>query len=85
MTAERFCPSCFPTWEDWGTIFKMKRSILIVDDENRLHFRNVEIFRIDGEVVYISEGIKDNELICVSQPKTVVEGMKVTPISETEE
>ena len=67
------------------TAVRNQNQILIVDDENRIHFRNVEIFRIDGEVVYISDGIKDNEMICISQPKTVVDGMKVIPITETEE
>jgi RND family efflux transporter MFP subunit len=61
-----------------------QNQVLIVDKENRIHFRDAEIFRIDGEVVYISAGIDDNELICVSQPKTVVDGMQVTPIRETE-
>jgi RND family efflux transporter MFP subunit len=66
------------------TALRNQNQILIVDKENRIHFRNAEIFRIDGEVVYISDGIKDNELICISQPKTVVDGMKVTPIQESE-
>jgi RND family efflux transporter MFP subunit len=62
-----------------------QNQVLVVDDNNQIHFRNTEIFRIDGELVYISDGIKDNEMICISQPKTVVDGMKVTPIIETEE
>jgi len=61
-----------------------QNQILVVDNDNRIHFRNTEVFRIDGEVVYISGGIENNELICVSQPKTVVDGMQVTPIRETE-
>ena len=59
-----------------------QNQVLVVDSENRIHFKTVEIFRVDGEVIYISGGIMDNELICVSQPKTVVDGMKVTPIRE---
>jgi RND family efflux transporter MFP subunit len=61
-----------------------QNQVLVVDNENRIHFRDTDIFRIDGEVIYISAGIDDNELICVSQPKTVVDGMQVTPIRETE-
>jgi RND family efflux transporter MFP subunit len=67
------------------TALRNQNQLLIVDEENRIHFRNAEIFRIDGEIVYISDGIKDNELICISQPKTVVDGMLVSPIRETEE
>lgn len=61
-----------------------QNQVLIIDKENKIHFRNAEIFRIDGEKVYISDGIEDNELICVSQPKTVVDGMQVTPFREAE-
>jgi hypothetical protein len=61
-----------------------QNQVLVVDNDNRIHFRDVEVFRIDGEVAYISAGIDDKEMICVSQPKTVVDGMEVTPISETE-
>lgn len=61
-----------------------QNQVLVVDHENRIHFRDTEIYRIDGEVVFISGGIDDNELICVSQPKTVVDGMQVTPIHESE-
>jgi hypothetical protein len=61
-----------------------QNQVLVVDQEDRIHFRNAEIFRIDGEKVYISDGIEENELICVSQPKTVVDGMQVTPIQESE-
>jgi len=66
------------------TAIRNQNQLLIVDEENRIHFRNVEIFRIDGEVVYISDGIKNNEWICISQPKTVVDGMQVTPIRDSE-
>jgi RND family efflux transporter MFP subunit len=67
------------------TALRNENQVLIVDDNSRIHFRNAEIFRIDGEDVYISGGIDNNELICVSQPKTVVDGMQVTPIQETVE
>ncbi len=62
-----------------------QNQLLVVDEENRMHFREVDIYRIDGENIYIEGGIKDNEWICISQPKTVVDGMKVTPITESEE
>jgi RND family efflux transporter MFP subunit len=61
-----------------------QNQVLVVDNDNRIHFRDTEIFRIDGEVVYISGGIENNEMISVFQPKTVVDGMQVTPIRETE-
>jgi len=58
--------------------------ILIIDNENRLYSREISIYRIDGEFIYVNKGIESGELICLSAIKTVVEGMNVSPIAETE-
>lgn len=64
-------------------VLRNQNQLLLVDKKNRIHFRNVEIYRIDGENVYISSGIKENELICLSQILTVVENMEVSPVEES--
>ena len=56
--------------------------ILIVDEGDRLRFRKVSIYRSGAHFVYINEGIHEGEIICLSQPKTVMDGMQVTPIYE---
>ena len=55
-------------------------SLLVIDEDNRLHFRNVEVMRYDNNRVIISTGITDGEIINISPIQTVVEGMKVNPL-----
>jgi RND family efflux transporter MFP subunit len=54
--------------------------VLIVDDENRLRFREVELLRVYGEDAYIKAGIAEDELICISPLQAVVDGMRVEPV-----
>jgi len=51
--------------------------ILIVDAEDRLRTREVEVLRIDGDDVLIHGQLTPGERICVSPLQIVVEGMKV--------
>jgi RND family efflux transporter MFP subunit len=54
--------------------------ILIVDGENRLRERQVEIIRIDQEEVLIRTQLGEGERICTSPLQVAVEGMQVQPI-----
>ncbi|MGD8808845.1 MAG: efflux RND transporter periplasmic adaptor subunit [Gammaproteobacteria bacterium] len=54
--------------------------VLVVDTENRLHFRDVEILRVYRDDAYISGGLKAGERVNLSPLQTVVEGMRVQPI-----
>jgi len=54
--------------------------VLVVDEENRLRFRQVELFRFDQDRVLIKTGLKSGELVNVSPIQTVIEGMRVKPI-----
>ncbi len=57
--------------------------VLVVDTENRLHFRAVEILRVYRDEVFVSAGLERGELVNVSPLQTVVEGMRVQPIEPT--
>ena len=59
-------------------------SVLVIDDENKLHFRIVELLRKDSETVIISSGLEQGERICISPLEAVVEGMKVRVLNEDE-
>ena len=59
--------------------------VLVVDKENRLRYRSVELLRVYGEDAYISAGIENGELICISPLQAVVDGMLVEPVLEREE
>lgn len=59
-------------------------TVLVIDEDERLHFREVSILRVDGETVIIDSGLKEGEKICISPLETVAEGMKVRIMEETE-
>ena len=54
--------------------------ILIVDEENNLHQRSINILRIYGDEVFISGGLTQGELICISPIQNFIEGMKVETV-----
>jgi RND family efflux transporter MFP subunit len=58
--------------------------ILIVDDEDRLHLREVEILRIDQEDAILRAPIHAGERIGTSSLEWIVEGMQVLPIADKE-
>ena len=57
--------------------------VLLVDEESRLRIRDVEIVRAERDRVLIQSGLAADDLVCVSQIETVVEGMQVRTLLET--
>lgn len=51
--------------------------VLVVDGDDRLHFRPVAVLRIVGEQAYISAGLTEGERVVVSPMNNAVEGMPV--------
>ncbi|MEZ4651042.1 MAG: efflux RND transporter periplasmic adaptor subunit [Candidatus Eisenbacteria bacterium] len=51
--------------------------LLIVDDEDRLRIREVQVVRAERERVIVSGGIAEGERICLSPLEVVTDGMKV--------
>ncbi len=56
--------------------------VLVVDDEDRLRFRDVTVLRRDQEDVLIRAGLATGERINVSALEAPVEGMRVRPIAD---
>lgn len=56
--------------------------LLIIDKDNKLHFRTVEVLRADFETVIISSGLNEGERICISPLEAVVDGMEVRVVEE---
>jgi len=54
--------------------------VMVIDDGNQLHFRDVTIFKLSDSDVLISEGLASGERISISPLQFVVEGMPVTVI-----
>ena len=64
------------------SVIRDNNQLLIVDQDNRLHFRDVSILRLEHDEVLIDSGLEDGELVCLSPMQTVVEGMRVQPVFE---
>jgi len=56
--------------------------VVIVDEENRLHLRRVDVLRTQSDVVFIRGGLRPGERVVTSDLDIVVEGMSVRPILE---
>lgn len=54
--------------------------VLVVDSNDRLHFRQVSLLRQERDDILISAGLNGGELVCVSPMQTVVDGMPVKPV-----
>lgn len=55
--------------------------VYIVGNDNRLQFRDVGILRTVGEEVYVTDGIRPGESLCLSALTNAVPGMIVQPVS----
>jgi RND family efflux transporter MFP subunit len=64
------------------SVMRDNNQVLIVDDNNRLHFREVSILRLEHDDVLIDSGLRDGERVCLSPMQTVVDGMQVEPVFE---
>ena len=51
--------------------------VYVVDENNRLEFRPVEVLRAERERVLVRSGLKAGERVCLSNLETAVDGMKV--------
>lgn len=59
-------------------------SVLVIDADDRLRFRDVEVLRIEGEDVLIVGGLEGGERVCVSVLQAPVDGMQVRPVDDKE-
>jgi hypothetical protein len=57
--------------------------VLVVDGEDRLRLRGVEILRTTRDDIVVRSGLSEGERICLSALAAVTDGMKVR-ISENE-
>ena len=53
-----------------------------VDEEGRLHFRDVHVFRTQGDQVLISSGLEQGERVCLSSLEAATDGMRVRVAGE---
>lgn len=58
--------------------------VLVVDDEDRLRFRDVAVLRRGGESVWVVDGLERGERVAVTTLQAVTDGMRVAPVAETD-
>ena len=58
------------------------RELMVVDAEDRLRLRTVDVLRIDREEVLIRTRLGAGERVCVSPLEVVVDGMRVRAIAD---
>lgn len=70
-----------------SAIFAVPRSaiireneVMMVDEENRIRFRDVNVLQYEGDKAVIGSGLSDGEVVCVSSLEIPMEGVKVNPI-----
>lgn len=65
------------------SVVRNNNQVLVVDAENKMYFREIDIFRLEENRVLIRGGLLPGEFICTSPIQAVVNGMSVQPIVET--
>jgi RND family efflux transporter MFP subunit len=64
------------------TAMRDNSQVLVVDQDDRLHFRRVNVLRIQPNEVLIDGGLQAGERVCLTPLQVAVEGMKVRPLPE---
>jgi len=58
------------------------RDVLVVDADDRLRRRQVEVVRVEHDGIVVGGGLRPGERVCVSPLETFVDGMKVRTTAE---
>ncbi|MEX0963977.1 MAG: efflux RND transporter periplasmic adaptor subunit [Pseudohongiellaceae bacterium] len=64
------------------SVIRNNNQVLVVDSENKMYYREIEIYRLEEDRVLISGGLLPGEFICTSPIQAVVNGMSVQPVRE---
>ena len=57
--------------------------VLVIDEDTRLRFRNVNKLRTQGKEIVIRSGLTTGDRVCISPLDVVVDGMKIRIADET--
>jgi RND family efflux transporter MFP subunit len=56
--------------------------VLVLDSDNRLHYRPISVLRTERELVIVEDGLQTGERVAVSPMPDAIEGMSVRPKAE---
>lgn len=60
-----------------------QNQVLVVDKDNRIYYRSVEVMRFENDSVIVSGGLESGDMVNISPLQTIVEGMRVKPILQS--
>jgi RND family efflux transporter MFP subunit len=60
-----------------ATAFLDLNRVVLVSKEGKLEFRAVKVLRREGDYVYVSDGLNENENLCLTELATMIEGTLV--------
>lgn len=63
------------------TALRNGNRVLVVDDEDRLRYRDIEPLRLYQDQVLIQSGLASGERVCLSPLQTAIDGMPVNPVA----
>ena len=66
------------------TAIRGENTVLVVNDQNRIELRELDIFRQERDRVLIRDGVKEGERICMSTLEAAVDGMPVRILEQIE-
>jgi multidrug efflux pump subunit AcrA (membrane-fusion protein) len=52
-------------------------TVYVIDSDNKLYSRTVDIFKRERERVFVRSGLEDGERVCISPIEVVIDGMEV--------
>ena len=64
--------------------FRDLTTLLVVDQNNRLHPRKVEVLHRTTRKVWVREGLKEGDRVCITPIEIISEGMRVRVVGDTE-
>ena len=59
------------------TALRANNQLMLIDDDNKLQLRNVEVLRADGQWAYVSAGVTAGDRICLTTIESPLNGMLV--------
>ena len=65
------------------TALRNGNRVLVVDDEDRLRYRDIDTLRLYRDEVLIKGGLHAGERVCLSPLQTAIDGMPVNPVADT--
>ena len=65
--------------------FRTQETVLVVDEENQLHTREVSVIHRTGKEAWVTGGLSDGEKVCITPIEIISEGMQVNLVSPNED